>query len=319
MVAIPQGLPGATEGPLRDLHAADHLIRRAVDVLERILHAVRVNGSFSISDAEEAAKNLLLSIEASDALLVAFFSAGTSSVNLAREAVNVCILSGKMGMELSYVPEKLRRVALAGFLSDVGLARVPAEILGKPGALTPDERAVVENHQRECAKLFQARGPEYTWLAEVFERRYKRTTGPRGPDTELDEYAAIIRLADIYESLVHHRPFRQRLATLEALGEILRRDRPSFSDRILRVLIRILSTFPVGSLVRLNTGDIARVAVKNKDFPFRPVVEVLVRHGERLREPVVIDLSQSPLHHIQDAVTEEALSESGPSGYPAGG
>lgn len=181
MVAIPQGLPGATEGPLRDLHAADHLIRRAVDVLERILHAVRVNGSFSISDAEEAAKNLLLSIEASDALLVAFFSAGTSSVNLAREAVNVCILSGKMGMELSYVPEKLRRVALAGFLSDVGLARVPAEILGKPGALTPDERAVVENHQRECAKLFQARGPEYTWLAEVFERRYKRTTWTARP------------------------------------------------------------------------------------------------------------------------------------------
>ncbi len=64
----------------------------------------------------------------------------------------------------------------------------------------------------------------------------------------------------------------------------------------------------MGSLVRLNTGEIAQVVAKDKDRPLRPVVEVLVRGGKRLEESMVTDLSQSPLLNIQDSLTEETLA-----------
>jgi HD-GYP domain-containing protein (c-di-GMP phosphodiesterase class II) len=297
-----------TAGPaLEDLEAANQVLQRAVAIVEEILEAVRAQAPFSISYAGEAVEMLLQSLEVSDSLLLPFFSAGSQSPSPAREAVNVCILSVKIGSALKYHQEALRDLGLPALLCDIGMARVPPEILGKQGPLTPEERALLKAHQREGAQLLQELEPEHPWLAEVVKRRYAKIAGPPNPEDRVEEFAAIIRLADMYESFVHHRPFRQRVGPLEALREILRRERPTFPDRILKALIQTLSTFPVGSLVRLNTGEIGRVVAKNKNVPLRPVVEVMVRRGKWLEEPLVIDLSQSPLHHIQDSVAEEAL------------
>lgn len=298
---------GETEGPLKELHAADPLIQRAAGILEGIFQAVRANAPFSISDAQEAVEELRQSLEASDALLVSFFSGGGPSPNPSWEAVNVSVLSMKMGMELGYAPERVGKLGLAALLSDVGLAYVPAQILGKRGELKPDERAVLESAQGRSAKLFRAQEPEYRWLAEVVESRYEKVKAARHSESETEECAAIIGLADICERLVRHRPFRQALGTLGALKKILLEERATFPDRMFKALIRILSTFPVGSLVLLNTGEIGRVVAKNRDFPLRPVLEVLVRHGKWLKPPMVVDLGRSPLHHIQDSFLEEAL------------
>jgi hypothetical protein len=65
----------------------------------------------------------------------------------------------------------------------------------------------------------------------------------------------------------------------------------------------------VGCLVRLNSGEIGRVIEKNKDFPFRPVVEVLMRQGKKLSEPLLINLSQNPLLHIQESLVAEVLEQ----------
>jgi hypothetical protein len=278
-----------------------------VAITQEIHQAVRAHAPLPIAKAEQAVERLLESLAASDALLVPFFSGAGPTPSLAREAVNVCILSVKSGLELGYAHEQLRKLSLAALLCDIGMTRVPAQILGKPSALSSDERAVLETHQREGAKLLQALGPGYRWLAEVAEKRYAKTEGACQSENEAEEHAAIIRLADIYESFIHDRPFRPGLASLEALKEILRQERNTFPDRILKALVRAMSTFPAGSLVLLNSGEIGRVVAKNKNLPLRPVVEVLVRRGKRLAEPVMIDLSQSPLHHIQDSVREEAL------------
>lgn len=302
------GVPPDQTGDLRkDLHAADHLIHRAVGLIEEITQAVRANASVSIANAQEAVESLLQSLETSDALLAAFFSAGGPSPSPAREAVNVCTLAVRIGLQLGYAPEKLRKLGLAAFLWEAGMAGAPAQLGGKRGELMPPERAILENTQRQYAKLIQKQGPEYAWLAELFERRYEKVKEPHAPESEREEYAAIIHLAEIAERLVHHRPFRPGVGTLDALKKILMDERTTFPDRLLKALIRILSTFPVGSLVLLNTGEIGRVAAKNKEFPLRPAVEMLVRQGEWLKKRMVIDLSRSPLHHIQDSFLEEAL------------
>lgn len=272
--SIPPG--GGTEAPLlRELEAATQVLQQAVAGVEELLQAVARDAPVSIARAEDAAELLVQSLQRGDTLLLPFFTVGAASTSPARKAVNVCILSVKMGMELGYVLAELQRLGVAALLYDAGMAN----------QLSPEP------------------GPR-RWVAE---RRSRKPADLRRPGDRLDEYAAIIRLADTYESLVHSRPFRHPIGPLEALGEILRRERTSFPDAILKALIRALSAFPVGSLVRLNTGEIGRVVARNRDFPLRPVVEVLVRGERWLETPVVIDLSQNPLQHIQDSVAEEAL------------
>lgn len=275
--SIPPG--GGTEAPLlKELEAATQVLQQAVAGVEELLQAVARDAPVSIARAEDAAELLVQSLQRADTLLLPFFTVGAASTSPARKAVNVSILSVKMGMELGYVLGELQRLGVAALLYDAGMAN----------QLSPEP------------------GPQ-RWVAEVAERRSRKPADPRRPGDRLDEYAAIVRLADTYESLVHSRPFRHPIGPLEALGEILRRERTNFPDAILKALIRALSAFPVGSLVRLNTGEIGRVVARNRDFPLRPVVEVLVRGERWLETPVVIDLSQNPLQHIQDSVAEEAL------------
>ncbi|MBI4011115.1 MAG: hypothetical protein HY359_02315 [Candidatus Rokubacteria bacterium] len=285
------------------LDGSDLVFQRAV---ERIRHAlaVRAQAPFSIGQAEEAVEILLQSLETDDALLMSFFRATGLELNQARKAVNVAILSLKMGLELAYPRDQLRDLGLAALLCDIGTTLMPAEILGSPEPLTAAERSSLRQHQLEAARLLEKLAPGYRWLQDVIGRRYA-TEAPYQAGNRFEEYAAVIHLADMYRSLVHPRTSRKRIGPLDALKEILQRHRALFPDRILKALIRAMSTFPVGSLVRLNTGDVARVVQRSRDYPLRPVVEVLVRRGKRLPAPARVDLVQSPLLYIKESVVEE--------------
>ncbi|MBI4611303.1 MAG: hypothetical protein HY726_20120 [Candidatus Rokubacteria bacterium] len=302
----PSSLPKPDRGSprLEDFEAASRVLQAAVETVEDLLETARNAADFPIAGAGKTVESLLQNLETGDALLVPFFAAGGLSRSPAREAVNVCILSLKMGLELGYAPEELYKLGLAALLADIGTAWTPREVVGMREPLAAAERALVETHRRDGAKRLRQLGPQYAWLAEVVEKLYQKAERPRHSEDRMDEYAAIIRLAGLYASLVHRRPFR---GPLEGLGEILQRERATLPDRILKALIRSLSMFPVGSLVRLNTGEIARVVRTNKDVPLRPVVALVVRRGSWLEEPVVVDLRQSPLHQIEDSVAEEAL------------
>ncbi|MFQ5916053.1 MAG: HD-GYP domain-containing protein [Nitrospinota bacterium] len=304
---------GASEGAhLKHLDVPDQVFQRAVDAIRGILQAAKTQVPFSMYSAEEAADLLLPNLQESDALLVHVFTPGAPPVDPALEAVNVCILAVKFGLELGYTGEELRQLSLAALLHDVGMARLPEGLVEKNGPLNPVERASLGRHPEAGAQIIRRLGPDYTWLAEVIIQSHERVDGSGYPKalkgTDIHEYAQIVGLADVYESLVHHRPFRRRLSPLEALKEILSRERTTFPDRVLKALIQALSPYPVGSLVRLNTGEIAQVVAKDKDRPLRPVVEVLIRGGKRLEEPVLTDLSQIPLLNVQDSLAEETLA-----------
>ncbi len=304
---------GVSEGPhLKHLDAPDQVFQRAVDTMRGILQAVKTQVPFSMHSVEEASDLLLPNLQEGDALLVHVFTVGGPPVDPAPEAVNLCILAVKFGLDLGYNGEELRQLSLAALLHDIGMARLPEGLVEKNGPLNPVERALLGRHPEEGAQIIKRLGPDYTWLAEVIIQSHERVDGSGYPkalkETEVHEYAQIIGLADVYESLVHHRPFRRRLSPLEALKEILSRERTAFPDRVLRALIQALSPYPVGSLVRLNTGEIGRVVANDKDRSLRPVVEVLIRGGKPLEEPVLTDLSQSPLLNVQDSLAEETLA-----------
>ncbi|MFQ5828905.1 MAG: HD-GYP domain-containing protein [Candidatus Methylomirabilia bacterium] len=303
--------PTLGEFPYKPLDDAKQAFHHAVAIMDGIYQSVRGQAPFSIAKAEEGRDILLGSLESSDALLLPFFSGADRSLGLAREAVNVCIVSVRLGVELDYSPDELGDLGLAALFHCVGMARLPTELIERTGPLSQAEQITLKRHPEEAARVIQGLGPGYAWLAEVVLQVHERADGSGYPaglkGREIHEHAQLIGITDIYESLVHHRPFRRRFWPPEALKEILQRERTSFPDRVLKALIRVMAAFPIGCLVRLNTGEIGRVVAKNADLPLRPVVAILIRRGKRLSEPELIDLSQKALLHVQESVVEEML------------
>jgi HD-GYP domain-containing protein (c-di-GMP phosphodiesterase class II) len=248
--------------------------------------------------------------------LVQALEGGETHLDLPKHMVNVAILAVKIGQGIGYGEEDLQRLAGAACLHDVGMVSIPPRMLEKPGALTPDERALIHQHPEKGCRMLQALGPEFEWVAIVALQEQEREDGsgyPRGlKGDQIHEYAKIVGLADVYESLTHKRPYQKINVALDAIKEIMITNRHMFPAPVLKGLIQGLSTFPMGSLVHLNSKEIARVVATNPAFPLRPVVEVLTDpHGERLASGRRVDLAQNSLLYITDTAPGDAEAGSG--------
>jgi hypothetical protein len=97
----------------------------------------------------------------------------------------------------------------------------------------------------------------------------------------------------------------------DAVKEIVTTHRNMFPTRILKGMIQGLSTFPVGSLVRLNSKEIVRVVATNPAFPMRPVVEIVAGpKGELQASPRRVDLAQNSLVYITDSAARDSIDDS---------
>lgn len=227
--------------------------------------------------------------------------------SLAAHCIHVAVFAVRIAGGLDLPRAEQAKVALAGLVHDVGMVRFPPDFAQVERTLTARELEELQRHPEEGYKILSGLGPAYKWLADVAHQEHEREDGsgyPRGlPGDQIVEMARIVALADTYESVTHPRPHRKALLPFEAVREILSNERRRFSGRILKGLLKGLSAFPVGSLVRLNTREVARVVASNPAFALRPVVEILFdAAGDRV-QGWRIDLARNSLVYIVDSVT----------------
>ncbi len=313
----PAGLKDAAEAPQeREAPApptspinAKALYQEARQEVARLVEALRTGNPCEVGDLQPVVADLIESLKRhEDELLVQVLEGKETHLDLPGHMLNVAILAVKIGQGVGYGEEDLRRLALAACLHDVGTVSTPRRILEKPEALAPDELAIVHQHPERGLRMLQALGPEFEWLATVASHEHEREDGSGYPQglkgDQIHEYAKIIGLADVYESLTHTRSYQKTRVPFDAVKEIMGTNRHMFPDRILKGLIQGLSTFPVGSLVHLNSKETARVVATNPAFPLRPVIEVLTDpRGERLTASRRVDLAQNSLLYITDAAS----------------
>ena len=287
---------------------ADQCYAQAEMELTPILRAVHSGNSFSLDGVTQVVDGFVNSLAQGDRLLVKAISAERGGLVLTN-LVNTTIIAIKIGMGLKYPRQDLMRLGVAAILHDVGMCLVPEEILNKPGPLTPEERTVIRRHPELGAQALRQLCPNAQWIAELVLQEHERLGGhgyPRGlQEPEIHEYAQIIGLADTFEALLHARPYRQRFLPHEAMRELVTKEKTAFSTKTLKCLIQQFSVFPVGTRIRLNTGESAEVVELNPQYPLRPVVKVHTdSHGLSLKEARTLDLSKSSLVHVAEVVQD---------------
>ena len=282
--------------------------------LELFLRGARAGRLESVGPLEEVCERMIGSLVEGDQLHVRALDFRKSRNDLVTHMINVAIFAVKIATGLGLKLEVVLRVALGGYLHDVGMVRYPPERLTGFQTLTPKEIEELKRHPEEGYEILTVLGPDYRWLADVAHQEHEREDGsgyPRGlRGDQIAEIAKIVGLADIYESLTHPRPYRNRMVPMtlphEAVKEILQAERRRFGDRYLKGLIVGLSAFPVGTVVRLNNKSVGRVVATGRALPLRPTVEIFrLGTGEVVTPPRVTNLAQHPLLYIIEASPAE--------------
>lgn len=272
--------------------------------LERQVQATRQQAPMRMEQLTQIAAGLVSSLAESDGLVVDALSCRSSSPVISN-SVNVAILATKIAMGLHYEPLALERVALAGLVHDVGMFTLPDQLVMKAGQLTPEDRALVRRHPQQGFEILDRLGSSYAWLAKVALHEHERWAGQGYPHrvkgAEIDEYAQLIGLADVFDALVSPRPYHRQLSAHDAVRELLVKEKHSFAHHLLKVLVEQLSMYPLGTTVRLNTGAIGTVVQLNQRYPLRPIVQIAPGCGPDAMS-TQMDLSQTTGIHIVEVV-----------------
>ncbi len=266
------------------------------------LARAREQGTVDISQARVLAEQIQSSLLQSNLLLLRALEPN-APYRLADHCVNVAIIAGKIADGMGRGMEDTLQVTLAGLLHDLGMARLPQELLQKEGRLTEEEYDIVKRHPAEGADIIGTLGSDYEWLRRVVHEEHERMRGqgyPRGLSGEdIAPMARIIAVSDIFEAFSHPRTYRSHFTTYDALHKVIGMRNEYLDTDVVDALVNEISLFPLDSFVLLNTGEIGRVVATNPGNMMRPTIETVWDAQWRpVAEPRRIDLAQEPASSI---------------------
>ena len=136
---------------------------------------------------------------------------------------NVARLSTKMAIYMGLENTQIESIYIAAMLHDIGKISIPAEILTKPDKLTSIEYELMKTHVNSGYDILK--NIHFTLpVAEIVKQHHERLDGSGYPDgltgDEIRIEAQIIAVADVYEAITSHRPYRPSLGIEFAMAHL---------------------------------------------------------------------------------------------------
>ncbi len=225
---------------------------------------------------------------------------------------NVTIFSAHLGLSLDLSQEDMRALSVCAFLHDIGMV-VYLPLISMPIRLSSEEMKQVRQYTEDGQKLltlFTNLDKDLRGTAEgVLGHAQTLSKNPQFSEKALPaktrQFASIVGLCNLYESLTHPRSWRERFLPHHALLTLTDEYEKEFEQGLVKKFFEAMTLYPTGSFVRLNTGEIAKVIFTNPAVPTRPKIKVLVdAKCKRMSQPKLFDLTTHPVSYIAEAVDE---------------
>lgn len=159
-----------------------------------------------------------------------------TSSELYTHSINVSVYAMALGSRRNYGDEQMLELATGAFLHDIGMTAIPDEIVNKTGPLTPQEWVVIHRHPHEgraIAARTRAFSPTVLDIIEYHQERYDGSGYPDGlRGDQIPEGARIVAIADTFDALTVHKPYRTAYSLFKALT-IVRDEMATGFDRLL--------------------------------------------------------------------------------------
>ena len=294
-----------------ELEKARGIHEQTIVTARRALQAIRSGKEFRPADVRDSSESMVESILRNPDALVSLTQIKGYDEYTYTHSVNVGILVTSLAHEMGYNPEQLIQIGMGGILHDIGKMRVPENILNKPGKLTAAEFAIVKRHPEHGQALVADKKGISDLSRAVIIQHHERFNGKGYPAglarEEIHEVGLISAVADVYDALTSDRVYKEAWTPQRALALIFQGCDEDYSRTIVERFTRHLGIYPVGSFVRLASGEKGVVVRVDKGKLLYPVVLVLFgADGHRLTTPCEMDLGA---HHADTLFCESPRIE----------
>ncbi|MDD5746926.1 MAG: HD-GYP domain-containing protein, partial [Candidatus Omnitrophica bacterium] len=208
-------------------------------------------------------------------------------------SANVAILSVAVGTTFINSPALLQRLARAALLHDIGKTKIPLRILNKSEKLTDDEWQIMKNHAIWGAQILEQQSScdaLAILIAAQHHMKYDLSGYPvMSGVAQLHPLSLVVNICDVYDAITSKRPYKNPLPPDKALAIMLRLLGCDFDPHFFKIFIQMMGIYPPGSLVRLNTMEIAITRRVHPNALLLPEIKIIMdASGAILNPPLFI-------------------------------
>lgn len=195
-------------------------------------------------------------------------------------AVNCSALAAAFGRHLALPKEVLVEMSTGGFLMDIGMATLPKELLEPSAERSAEDSQRMREHVAAGLRVIDQAGITGDWTRSMLAHHHERHDGsgyPGGLAGDAIPLAGrIAGIIDTYDVLISDRPNCRGDSQHGALQALYRGADRLYQGEVVEQFLQCLSVYPTGSLVELNSGEVAIVMAQNQARRLQPRVMILL-------------------------------------------
>lgn len=214
-----------------------------------------------------------------------------------QHAMNVTLCSDVIAAAKEYDSTKMYELTIGALFCDIGMTRLPMELTKVNRELSESEQRRMKQHTTEGYRLLKNIKDVPAAAAQVallHHERYRGEGYPLGVKQEaIPDFAQIVGLADVYNALISPRHHRKPFSPTEATEYLFASGNYDFDLSLVKTFLKYISLYPIGSVVKLSTGQIG-VVTETENRPMnRPIVRIFCEaNGAVAKVPYFLDLQE---------------------------
>ncbi len=280
----------------RELPVARAIETDARTLVYTMLDDARLGRNVDVAGLRRVVGGMVDSVVRNPDALIWFTHLRNKDEYTALHSIRVAILALAFGRHLDLSVPELNVLGVGALLHDIGKVKIPNDILNKPERLTNHEFEIVKGHVPEGVKILESARDLPTAAIEVAACHHERYQGggyARGLSGErIGLFGLMAAIVDSYDALTSDRAYHAGISPYEALGKFYAMRNKEYHGGLVDQFIQCLGTYPIGSIVELNTGDVGVVIAIDRKHFLRPTVALARRaDGMRVAPGTILDLA----------------------------
>jgi putative nucleotidyltransferase with HDIG domain len=263
-----------------------------------MFNEARMGQAVNTAGAQKLVEEISDSVSRNPGALISLARLKTADDYTYMHSVAVCALMIALAKQLGLDDQQTRSAGIAGLLHDLGKALMPMDVLNKPGKLTDEEFSIIKKHPEEGHKLLLSSTGADEIALDVVLHHHEKTDGsgyPKGlKDSDISLLAKMGAVCDVYDAITSNRPYKAGWDPAESLRRMAEWTKGHFDHSVFQAFVKSVGIYPIGSLVKLDSGRLGLVIEQGVNSLLTPCVKVFYSTNSKSRiPPQIIDLSHA--------------------------
>ncbi|MDY6967533.1 MAG: HD domain-containing protein [Spirochaetota bacterium] len=299
--------------PITDL-VSSTTQNQSLKFMEQFINGIKSGKNANIDDAKKVVDLLVTDVFSQETGIINLIELKNYDDYLYVHSVNVGILSIMLGKKLAFNDLDIRTLGLGSFIHDAGKINTPAELLWKVHGKDDYEQTILSEHPMFGYKILGSSGEIVEDVLNIVVGHHENFDGSGYParlaDKSIGKLVKIVSICNYYDYLVEKTESKESLTPREAVLKISSLSGTMFNPIFVNAFINELSyllldepLYPPGSLVILDTKEIAKIEEVKRYSDLKPLINIMSNHkGKKLQRPILVNLKNDHTRHILKSI-----------------